>query len=121
MTYESMAVVSSKVEPSVRFTVVKMSYGRRMELMQRVRDLACRLEFLRAGSSPEEKMDAALLEGQINRVCLSWGLRAVSGLMLDGVEATPETLVDSGPEELFREAVAAVRAQSGLSETERKN
>ena len=37
------------------------------------------------------------------------------------VEATPEMMVDCGPEELFREALALVRAETGLTEEERKN
>jgi hypothetical protein len=87
----------------------------------RVRELAGRAEFLNAGSSPEEKMDAALLEAEIDQLYLAWGLRGVTGLELDGREATPESLAESGPEELFREALAAVRAETGLSETEIKN
>jgi hypothetical protein len=66
-------------------------------------------------------MDAALLEAEINRLYLTWGLRAVSGLTLDGIDATPDLLAESGPEDLFREALAAVRAQTGLTEAERKN
>jgi hypothetical protein len=42
-------------------------------------------------------------------------------LSVDGVEATPEVLLERGPEELFREALAAVRREAGLSEEERKN
>jgi hypothetical protein len=48
-------------------------------------------------------------------------LRAISGLELDGAVATPESLAQTGPEELFREAVVVVRAQTGLSAAERKN
>lgn len=43
------------------------------------------------------------------------------GLTLDGVEATPVRLAESGPEDLFHEALEAVRAQAGLTEAERKN
>jgi len=121
MKYESVAIVPSQVAQGVSFTVAKMSHGRRVELMQRIRELAGRLEFLQAGNAPEDKMDAALLDAQINRLYLTWGLVAVSGLTLDGVEATPEMLAECGPEELFREALAAVRAQTGLDEEERKN
>ena len=35
--------------------------------------------------------------------------------------ATAESLIESGPEELFKEALAAVKAECGLSENERKN
>jgi hypothetical protein len=121
MSYESVAVIESQCAPGVSFTVARMSYGRRVDLMRRIRDLARRKEFLEAGGESGEKMEAALLNAEISRLYLSWGLRAVSGLILDGAEATPETLIDSGPEELCREALAAVREQAGLSETERKN
>ena len=66
-------------------------------------------------------MDAHLLRAEIDRVYVAWGLVAVSGLVVDGREAGPELLAEAGPEELFREALAAVRAEAGLSEAERKN
>ena len=121
MTYESVAVVESQVAPGVKFTVAKMSYGRRTELMRRVRELARRIEFLEAGEEPAEKMDSALVEAEMGRLYVSWGLRAVSGLVVDGVDATPEILAESGPEDLFHEALAAGQAQAGLSGPERKN
>jgi hypothetical protein len=121
MTYESAVIVASRVAEGVSFTVTKMSFGRRLDLMRKVRDLARKMEFRQAGSSPEDRMDAVLLESEVNRLYLSWGLRAVSGLTVDAVEATPEILAEIGPEDLFREAVAAVRAQTGLDEAERKN
>jgi hypothetical protein len=121
MNYESVALVESRVAPGVRFSVTKMSYGRRMALMRRIRELSRRMEFLEAGNEPADKMDAALVEAEIGRLYVSWGLRAVSGLVVDGAEATPELLAESGPEDLFREALAAVQAQAGLSQEERKN
>jgi hypothetical protein len=66
-------------------------------------------------------MEGALIRAEIDRLYVKWGLRAVSGLVVDGETAGPDLLADSGPEELFREAVAAVRHQMGLSEEERKN
>jgi hypothetical protein len=121
MTYESVVLVESQAGPGVTFTVQKMSYSRRADLMRRIRDLARRQEFLRASDQPGDKMDAALIETEINRVYLEWGLKSVSGLTVDGQEATPELLAESGPEDLFREALEAVRRQMGLSEEERKN
>ncbi len=120
MDYQSVLVVESRAVPGVAFSVARMSFGRRVELMRRLRELAGRAEFLAAGQNAE-KMDAALLQAEIDRVCLKWGLVGVSGLQLDGVEATPETLAEAGPEDLCKEALAAVRAQMGLSEEERKN
>jgi hypothetical protein len=121
MIYKSVKTVESAVAPGVTFEVARMSFDRRVELMRRVRELARRMEFLEAGQAPGDKMDAALLQTAIDRLFLTWGLRAVSGLDLDGVEATPELLAEAGPEDLFREALAAVRAETGLTEAERKN
>jgi hypothetical protein len=98
-----------------------MSFGRRVELMRKVRELSRRMEFLGAGETTWERMDAGLLRAEIDRTFLLWGLTGVSGLVVDGVEATPEMLVERGPEELFREALAAVRRETGLSDIERKN
>ena len=121
MTYESVKTVESQVARGVSFTLAKISFGRRVELMRRVRELARRMEFLEAGQAPGERMDAALLQTEIDRLFLTWGLRAVSGLEMDGADATPELLAEAGPEDLFREALAAVRAETGLTEAERKN
>ena len=121
MTYESVAVVDSRVASGVTFTVARMSFGRRVDLMRKVRELARRMEFLEAGKDPGDRMDAALLQAEIDRLYLVWGLQAVAGLELDGAQATPESLAEAGPEDLFREALAAVRSQTGVSEEERKN
>jgi hypothetical protein len=119
--YASSRVVESQKVAGVRFTVLRMSFGRRAELLGRVRELARRAEFLAAGESTGDRMDAALARAQIDRLYVSWGLQAVAGLRVDGVEATPEMLAQAGPEELFREALGLVRRETGLDEAERKN
>ena len=121
MSYESAVLVESTVRDGVSFRVARMSFGRRVELMRRVRELSRRMDFLEAGEDCGERMDAGLLKAEIDRMFLLWGLVGVSGLVLDGVEATPETLVERGPEELFREALGAVRRETGLTDVERKN
>lgn len=121
MRYESTVNIPSRIDPEVAFTVAKMSYGRRLELMRRIREFSRRKEFLEAGEDPGDKMDAALLEAEINRLYVRWGLQSISGLQVDGAAATPEVLLESGPEDLFREALGAVRQQAGLNEEERKN
>ena len=121
MTYESEVTVESKVAAGVKYTVRRMSFGRRLELMVRIRELARRAEFLEASQEPGGKMDAALLQAEIDRLYVVWGLRSVSGLELDGTAATPEALAEAAPEELFREALSAVRSETGLSAEERKN
>lgn len=120
-SYASEAVVESRVAPGVTFTIAKMSFGRRVELMRRVRELARRTEFLAASEEAGDKMDAALLHAEIERLYVSWGVRAVFGLAVDGKAAGPDLLTEAGPEGLFREALAAVRRETGLNEEERKN
>jgi len=121
MTYESVTEVASQVAEGVTYTVSKLSFARRMELMRRVRDLTRHLEFLEAGQETAGTMEGALLRANVDRLFLTWGLRAVSGLVIDGAAATPELLAEAGPEDLFREAVMAVRAETGLNAAERKN
>src|SRR5438128_21337 len=121
MTYESHVTVESVICPGVRYTIARMSFGRRLELTQRIRELAQKLEFLEAGNDQREKLEAILLSGQIDRVYVLWALQGLDGLELDGSPATPETLAAFGPEELFREALAAIKAECGLTEDERKN
>lgn len=120
-SYESVTTVQSKVMAGVRFTIARMSFDRRVELMRTIRELAARAEFLAAGQAAEDKMDAALVQAEIERLYVTWGLRTVSGLVIDGREAGPEMLSGEAPEALFREVLAAVRAETGLSEEERKN
>jgi hypothetical protein len=119
--YASEALVESRVIPGVTFTIAKMSFARRVELVRRVRELARRTEFLAASGDAGDQMDAVLLGAEIERMYVAWGVKAVSGLRVDSREAGPELLAEAGPEELFREALAAVRRETGLSEEERKN
>src|SRR4051794_41030925 len=119
--YESVRMVESRVVAGVKFAVAKMSFGRRVELMTRIREIAQRMEFSAGGKEAGDKMDAKLAVSEIERLYVVWGLKAVSGLVVDGRAAGPELLAESGPEELFREALAAVRAETGLSAEEAKN
>jgi len=121
MEYATLETLDSSTAAGVKYTVVKMSFGRRVELTRRIRELAARKEFMEAGGTVSEKMEAALLSSEIDRIYVLWGLKEIEGLELDGQPATPESLIESGPEELFREALNAVKQQCGLSEEERKN
>jgi hypothetical protein len=98
-----------------------MTFGRRLDLMRRVRDLATRLEFFDAGRDAKNDMEASLLAGEIDRLYLLWGLQEIRGLELDGEAATAESLIERGPEDVFNEALAAVKSACGLNEPERKN
>jgi hypothetical protein len=121
VSYESALVIDSKAIPGVKFVINRISFGRRMELSRRVREITQKTEFLEAGSELDEKIEAGILAQQVDAMYLCWGLVAVQGLEIDGQSATAEQLLDRGPEELAREIVVAIKEQVGLNETERKN
>jgi hypothetical protein len=119
-SFESETMVHAATHPGVTFRIARVTFARRLDLMRRVRELARRAEFLSAGQDPANKMDAALLQAEIEQLYVAWGVKAVEGLRVNGIAASPELLVE-GPEAVFREALAAVRKELGLSEDERKN
>jgi len=105
----------------VRFQIARVSFGRRIELARKIREIGRKLEFLAAGSDAREKLDAALLGAEIDQAYLEWGLVAIEGLMIDGETASPGALIEHGPVELAAEILARIKAECGLSEIERKN
>lgn len=121
MNWDSRKVVASKALPGVEFVIALMTFGRRVELMRRVRDLAARLEYFSAGQDAKNGMEASLLGAEIDGLYLRWGIEEIRGLEIDGAAASVEALISSGPEELVFEALTAVKAECGLGENERKN
>lgn len=107
--------------PGVTFTTRRMSFGRRLELACRARDLGQALEFQRAGAALEDRLAAAVSIGTLDRMLLEWGLAEVSGIEIDGVPATPAVCIERAPEPLIREILTVVQAECGLSDEERKN
>jgi hypothetical protein len=89
MVWQSTVNTLSKIHPGVEFVIIRMSFGRRLELMKRVRDLAARAEFFEAGCDEKNRMEASLLGAEMDRLYLEWGLAEVRGLELDGVPASP--------------------------------
>ena len=121
MEYRSELTLESKSCPGVTYTIARMSLERRLELTRCVWELAAKAEFLEAGQEPVEKLQAAALAREIDRLYLRWGLRSVDGLTVDGAAAAPETVISAGPEELAGEILAAIKSQCGLNAAERKN
>jgi len=119
--YESVLTIPSRAFPGVTLVIRRVSFGRRMELSRRARELSQRAEFLAASNELQEKIEANILTQEIDAMYMRWGLVSVDGLSIDGELATVDQLLDSGPEELTQEALAAIRGQCGLSEAERKN
>jgi hypothetical protein len=121
MRYESTKTVVSEVSEGVRFTIARMTFGRRIDLMRRVRQLSAQYEFDAAGSRIEDRVQASLTAAAIDELYLSWGLIGVDGLEIDGRPAELETLRLCGPEALCREIISAIKRECVLSEEERKN
>ena len=121
IAYRSTVTKESAVMPGVEFTIIRLSFARRMELARRVLDLSRRMEFHAAGESVGDTIQANILACEIDGLYLRWGLAEISGLVIDGMEASADLLADKGPEDLAEEIVAAVKSQIGLSEDERKN
>jgi hypothetical protein len=119
--YESVVSIDSKTMPGVRFAIHRISFGRRMELSRRVRELSRKAEFLEAGTETHEKIEANILAQEIDAMYLHWGLLSIEALIIDGEPATATRLLEKGPEDLTREIVCAIKGQCGLSEPERKN
>jgi len=119
--WESRKIVRSELRPDVEYDVARMSFGRRLELMKKIRDLAARIEFFEAGQAESNRMEASLLAGEMDRVFLEWGLQGVSGLEVDGAPASVVALIENGPEDLVHEALGIIKAECGLNEAERKN
>src|SRR5882762_6635717 len=91
--WDSEREFASEKFSGVHFRVSRMSFGRRLELARRVRELAQRVEFLAAGESVQEKLEAAVLSNEIDRLYVEWGLASVDGFLIDGEPATPKTVV----------------------------
>ncbi len=119
--YDSVVSMASTSAPGVRFAIHRISFGRRMELSRRVREISRKAEFLEAGTELHEKIEANILALEIDAMYLQWGLAEIEGLIIDGETATATQLLEKGPEDLTREIVGAIRQQCGLSEAERKN
>jgi hypothetical protein len=119
--WQSTKIVNSELRPGVEYVLARMTFGRRLELMKQVRELAIRLEYFEAGREEGNRLEASLLGAQLDRLYVEWGLEEVRGLTLDGAPATPRALIECGPEDLFQEALAGVKAECGLTERERKN
>jgi len=119
--YDSVIWIESKAVLGVKFAIHRISFGRRMELSRRVRELSQRAGFLEASTELHEKIEANILAQEIDAMYLHWGLVSVEGLIIDGQAADATQLVEKGPEDFAREVVSAIKGQCGLSEAERKN
>ncbi len=120
-SWESRVWFDAAAIEGVRYEIVRVSFGRRIELARRIREIGRKMEYLEAGGDAREKLEATVLGAEIDRAYLEWGLVSVDGLKIDGAAATPETLVDRGPVELAVEILGRIKSECGMTEDERKN
>jgi hypothetical protein len=119
--HESWAWFDAETRAGVRFRVARISVARRIDLARKIREIGRKVEFLEAGQDPREKLEAAVLAAEIDRVYLEWGLEEIQGLEIDGELATPASLIEKGPLDLAKEILARIKSECGLSEDQRKN
>lgn len=119
--YSSTNWFEAETSSGVRYALARMSFGRRLELARLIREIARRAEFLEAGQDPREKLEAAVVNSEVDLAYLDWGLLKIEGLTIDGAAATPESVIARGPVALTKEILERIKAESGLSENERKN
>jgi hypothetical protein len=119
--YQSSVWCNAETCQGVRYGIARVSFGRRIELARRIREIGRKMEYLEASSDVREKLEATVLAAEIDRAYLEWGLMSVEGLEIDGVAATPATLIETGPVDLAAEILTRIKAECGLTEDERKN
>ena len=118
--FESVSWHESASLAGVRFAIKRISLNQRIEFTRKIRELALRNDFLKAGNLTEQ-LEAALADLLTRRLYLEWGLVEIRGLNIDGKAATTELLCEKGPEGLSDEIISVIHGELGLSEEERKN
>jgi hypothetical protein len=121
LSYQSVIWKDAESYAGVRYAIAKISFGRRIELAKRIRQIVQKAQFLEAGTDVREKLEAAVLGAEADRIYLEVGLVEIDGLSIDGRPATPLMLIDQGPVPLATEILTAIKAECSLSENERKN
>lgn len=122
MNYASSFEVESQAMPGVRYRLRRISFGRRLDLARTLRDQLESMDralLLPAGEARDA--ETALLAAEMDRAHLCWGMESIEGLEIDGIPASADSLLAAGPEPLVAEILAAIRHETGLEETERKN
>jgi len=121
MDYSSTIAYSSRISPDVTVKIRRVSFARRNELTRILAPMAARMKALTASKSAEDLAAAGILRREMANALLDWGLVDVSGLLIDGVAATKQLLLQEGPEELTLEILAELHRQISLGEEETKN
>jgi hypothetical protein len=106
--------------PGACYAIKVPSLSSRLLLAQKTRELTHRYEFLKAGDVSDQ-LEASIAELAVNKMYLEWGLAAITDLEIDGLSATVDSVIESGPEGLCEEILQSIAAELALTESERKN
>lgn len=141
LQYSSVQPFTSNVFPGVSFKLRKMSESRRAilrvstasanaeirELLTEVRKLKEQPEETRDTSrviALNEQIQTVIME-QLNPAWITWGVKSITGMMLDPGEQEEESIAveNAGrwPSELYAEVLDAVKASSTMTDEEIKN
>lgn len=141
-SYQSTVKVESQLPDwqGVSFTVRRLSEGLRLAVNERLgpqiekmRDLVSEANALMPkvqDGSPDEATvsrlgfvanSIGLVRSAINRAYAEAGVTKIEGLEIDGAPATIRSLIESGPRELYAEALEVALREAGMTEQEKKN
>ncbi len=144
MNFVTQVRKESKLFPGVFYTLTKMSEARRANLRLRIAEPTSKIRNLlremgkieerypivEGSSRPDDVIDELMKladqmeevsANKINPEWLRWGCKKIEGLQIDGVEATPEALIDDGPPALFAEIVDEIKRVAQMNGEEEKN
>jgi hypothetical protein len=146
MNYTSTIPIESKSSPGVRFTIRKMTKGRRDILEDQQAPFREKLRPLYEELGPLDKERAEATEAkqdfpadklrrwsellaQIGRIdhremepqAVRFVLVSIEGLDIDGEPAKLDAIMERGPDELYDEILAAVKRELGLLPAEASN
>lgn len=121
MEHVTTLVHQSRVCPGVKVTLKRISFWRRSELMKRLAPILAKARAIASSNDAEDLSSSGMLRREISQILLEWGIVEVSGLRIDGAQATKATLLTDGPEELVLEIFGELQRQLSLNESERKN
>src|SRR5258708_28129860 len=79
-SFDSALWFDAESAAGVRFAIARLTFGRRLDLARRIREIGRRAEFLAAGADVRDKLGAAVVGAGVDRAYLEGGLLAVGGV-----------------------------------------
>src|SRR6202790_987235 len=74
-SYDSAQWIDAESAEGVRYAIARLTFGRRLDLARRIREIGRKGEFLSAGTDARERLEAAVVGAEVDRAYLEWGDR----------------------------------------------